>query len=173
MTEITDERLAEIEARAAAATRGPWEAEHLHPFCSTVRTPQRHRVAMKIHSGDTVHNIPNYGTRAMMLADADFIAAARTDVPALIAALRSERARAEAAEAAANAALRALERAAEGSDTILRTFRARVEALEAKLAALDTTSPPGYTRVANSTPGDDDAELRQAQAEQAQAGQVT
>lgn len=81
---MTPERLAEIEELANAATPGPWRHERL------------------LYSDGTPYNT-NYqcwrfvepaicglwdGTDGPESADADFIAAARTDVPALCATVR-------------------------------------------------------------------------------------
>lgn len=75
MTELTEERLQEIEARANAATWGPWEAL----------------------SDGTVMADSEEGPLGVFVADvnkltdAEFVADARTDIPALIAALREAR----------------------------------------------------------------------------------
>ena len=75
------DRLNEIEARANAATEGPWEAYRPNPayriyeICST--TPQG--------LDETLAEVSGYNASD----DADFIAHARTDVPALMAALRA------------------------------------------------------------------------------------
>ncbi|WP_430754636.1 hypothetical protein [Micrococcus luteus] len=63
-------RLNEIEARANAATEGPWEAS-------------MDRVE---HAGDSEYAVAYDVARE---EDAEFIAHARTDVPALVAALRA------------------------------------------------------------------------------------
>jgi hypothetical protein len=62
--------LGAIEARAAAATPGPWEAKRDGEGGSLVRMPD----------GDSA--------RVTGVDDAIFIANARTDVPALVAAVR-------------------------------------------------------------------------------------
>lgn len=74
MSAITD-RLDEIEARAAAATEGPWQAELSHGDDDSV----------PITSPGTDLDNP---VAAAAIDDALFIAAARTDVPALTKALR-------------------------------------------------------------------------------------
>ena len=72
------DRLNEIEARANAATEGPWEAYRPNPayriyeICST--TPQG--------LDETLAEVSGYD-------DAEFMAHARADVPALVAALRA------------------------------------------------------------------------------------
>ena len=93
MNELTDEELDAIQARAAAATPGPWEAfvegrDHLagDDF---------------IRTGGLNDDAPDmyvdlfYGARKMPAppADLDFIAAARQDIPRLIAEVRRLRAR--------------------------------------------------------------------------------
>ena len=116
---ITEERLAEIEARANAATQGPWEMrtdqdngqgsrEQLlasntgewkvcDSFCiwtppaATSRGKQRapneheHKYDPTVLAGDGWH-----GSGDLIISDEDaaFIAAARTDVPQLVAEIR-------------------------------------------------------------------------------------
>lgn len=75
----TSDRLDQIAARAGAATEGPWEKRTVIGW----------------------EKVVSYGTEAMIqlvaecrhdecdIADAEFIAHARTDVPALVAALRA------------------------------------------------------------------------------------
>ena len=71
---MTDEQLQEIQARCEAATAGPWHRE-----------------------GDAIAETDNYELGVVpYLPDAEFIAHARTDVPALVAALRELRAVARA-----------------------------------------------------------------------------
>lgn len=72
-------RLDEIEARANAATEGPWTAEYSGEQGNCVLPPgyRSTREAVAV-------------TRLLRArADAEFIAQARTDVPALVAALRA------------------------------------------------------------------------------------
>ena len=75
------DRLNEIEARANAATEGPWEAYRPNPayriyeICST--TPQG--------LDETLAEVSGYNASD----DAEFIAHARTDMPDLVAALRA------------------------------------------------------------------------------------
>lgn len=87
MSALTD-RLAEIEGRAGAATPGPWGVNS--------------EVGSNELCNYTVYGIPGVASatwtgddspafahcEGMSRADAEFIAAARTDVPALVAALR-------------------------------------------------------------------------------------
>ena len=71
---MTPERLAEIEARAEAATEGPWEAWD-------------RGIGFEVHvDGEALNSELRETFRQ---ADAEFIAASRTDVPALVAALRA------------------------------------------------------------------------------------
>jgi hypothetical protein len=89
MSELTPERLREIEARCEAATPGP-----LHCAGPCVRDEDDHDVLMincKPWSWE-----PNYGERSesQIYADAQFFAAAITDIPDLLAyvkKLRDER----------------------------------------------------------------------------------
>jgi hypothetical protein len=78
---MTLERLAEIEARTAAATEGPWHSEHVDGHGC-------------VHVGDYgwvtsgPHN-PEYDVDSVQgRDDAEFIAHARTDVVELIAEIR-------------------------------------------------------------------------------------
>ena len=73
------DRLNEIEARANAATKGPWHRYGTWPY--EVYAPREPDGGPYIASmtGDDGHNESN----------AEFIAHARTDVPALVAALRA------------------------------------------------------------------------------------
>ena len=74
MTEpMTPERLAEIEARAEAATEGPWEAWD-------------RGIGFEVHVNAECLNSEFRET--FRQADAEFIAAARTDVPDLLAEVR-------------------------------------------------------------------------------------
>ena len=68
------ERLDEVEARAAAATKGPWETTE-RPGCV-----RRASTSMTIALCGPAHGGPT---------DAEFIAATRQAVPALVAALRA------------------------------------------------------------------------------------
>lgn len=82
---LTDEELNEIEARAAAATPGPWHVDgrHEHERGGGIDFIES-EAGRQIVCGDS-------GAYPPVLTDADFIAAARTDVPRLVAALRAER----------------------------------------------------------------------------------
>lgn len=80
MSDLTD-RLDEIEARAEAATPGPWE---WHPYMSSGAT-----LAKPNHPGHEVNILKTTDDWPPVADDAEFIAHARTDVPALVAALRA------------------------------------------------------------------------------------
>ena len=79
------DRLAEIEALANAATEGPWTASG--PFIGAVNAPEEDDPIFAEVNGED-------DERAEL--DAEFIAHARTDVPALVAALRAVLAEADA-----------------------------------------------------------------------------
>lgn len=85
--EITAEELAEIAARADAATAGPWWAEY---FLDDLSWREGHH-AVLAREGDPIRvSAPDWETpEEQTRADAEFIAAARTDIPRLIAALRA------------------------------------------------------------------------------------
>ena len=76
------ERLAEIEARAAAATEGPWETFESGTLSAGC-------LGVDDSTGGMVLWHHDYGIVGGLDVDAEFIAAARTDVPALTAALRA------------------------------------------------------------------------------------
>ncbi len=80
---LTDQQLAEIEARCNAATPGPWHLESEDPAKGNIR-----------HEGQgwpisTMWSMRGHNTR---LNDASFIAHARTDLPALLGEVRRLRA---------------------------------------------------------------------------------
>lgn len=85
MTDLTD-RLDEIEARADAATEGPWRASILHGV--TYEDGSSSHVA-GIYPGSTSGPPPVFVTNSIDRRDAEFITHARTDVPALADALRA------------------------------------------------------------------------------------
>jgi hypothetical protein len=78
----SEERLVEIEQRCAAATPGPWEAGARHDY------EDQDEVS---GCGWDVDGPPEPSLRGMFSnrADAKFIAHARTDIPALLSALRA------------------------------------------------------------------------------------
>jgi hypothetical protein len=88
------ERLDEIEARANAATDGPWAARHRAGLDWLSQSPHvdndGHEPGSSVGLADAVD--PLWGSlwpSRNATADAEFIAHARTDVPALVAALRA------------------------------------------------------------------------------------
>lgn len=86
---LTEERLAEIKARADAATPGPWS-----PIIGmTAGDPREHPVICKVAVEFQVWSRPD-ATRPMdaQHKNTRFIANARTDVPALIAEIEQLRA---------------------------------------------------------------------------------
>ena len=87
------DRLAEIEARANAATEGPWEA------CCYDSGHSRFEMACSVITADVGDTIVQLDALLRLdnerhakddgRADAEFIARARQDVPALVSALRA------------------------------------------------------------------------------------
>lgn len=73
---MDDERLKEIEARAAAATPGPWEVNNAHGMCVIGDGGEEFVADMEGAMWQGKHE------------DASFIAAARTDIPDLVARVR-------------------------------------------------------------------------------------
>lgn len=80
-TPLEEGVLAEIEARAALATGGPWWADHERLAVCT--DDLRTLIYVLLDGSDSRTHHPRAS------ADAEFIAAARTDVPRLVAALRA------------------------------------------------------------------------------------
>jgi len=79
---MRDEQLDEIEARAKAATDGPWDTQ---AWGDWFPGQEDENLARSVSRGDD-ENILVGGPRAIW--DAAFIAAARTDVPELVAEVR-------------------------------------------------------------------------------------
>jgi hypothetical protein len=82
------DQLAAIEARTQAATDGPWEVDRNYPFSSDlvgIFAQDAKKYVLEV-AGQGEVNDPTTS------ADANFIAHARTDVPALIAMVREQRA---------------------------------------------------------------------------------
>lgn len=80
---MTDAELHEVEVRAKTATEGPWEHDQVESegrLSWTVEMPKR---PSNISEAEVFTS----------LADAEFIAHARADVPALVAEIRELRAR--------------------------------------------------------------------------------
>lgn len=103
---MTDDEIAAMKARAAAATPGPWEAQrgYLGP---KVRIAQEYAFEAEVNSQVWDCDDPQDGCmdeQAQWMADAEFIAHARADIPALLA----ERAALRAENAALREALRTL-----------------------------------------------------------------
>ena len=99
---MTDLDLDAIEARADAATDGPWVVKHEPAWeADNVQHPDVITVGAQMWEGDdepmTVCLVStDYEDDPVdVLLDAEFIAHARTDVPALVAALREARAEVE------------------------------------------------------------------------------
>jgi hypothetical protein len=86
---LSDERLAEIEKRCAAATPGPWEwpADHCDRFTVVAWSD-----GPRWGTPRDVTVQPEGRTYAQAEADAAFVARARTDVPDLVAEVRRLRA---------------------------------------------------------------------------------
>ena len=78
-------RLDEIEARANAATTGPWS----HCLDELRNRTAVHRIGSSEVNADVAFTYRDRGGRGPGMQDAEFIAHARADVPALVAALRA------------------------------------------------------------------------------------
>jgi len=80
---ITKERLAEIKARCEAATRAPWDVVEIHP--------KHYHVSAALDE-------PPVAEVEYIIQDAEFVAHARSDVPALLAEVERLRGLIKAAE---------------------------------------------------------------------------
>jgi hypothetical protein len=87
------EQIAEIESRAAAATPGPWATDEDIGGCVAAEHPD-----FRSYWTDVIC-ITRDSVTKRKVANAVFIAHARTDIPALIAALRAAQARVSELEA--------------------------------------------------------------------------
>ena len=74
---MTDEQLAAIRARADAATPGPWKAFKNYDDYNTIRPESA-------QDCEHIFNCEMYGGTPPGDADAEFIASARKDIPALL-----------------------------------------------------------------------------------------
>ena len=92
-----------IEARAEAATPGPWHTQVTTACFDVIQGGDRHTdnryISMMGVDSDPDGDFRDYSESN---ADADFIAYARTDIPALVAELRAAREVVEAAQANAD-----------------------------------------------------------------------
>lgn len=84
---MTEQELAAIEARATAATPGPWTASHRHVH-GTPDNDEQSGLGLEIEGPPQASGRGQFARGA----DATFIAAAREDVPALVAEVRRLRA---------------------------------------------------------------------------------
>lgn len=97
------EQLAEIEARANRATPGPWQRDGCNGgefYCVLAKNPG--------HLSDLLCTMRG---RSSEVADSDFIAHARTDIPLLIAALRERESEIESLRAECESLNRQIENA--------------------------------------------------------------
>jgi hypothetical protein len=105
--DVTEDELKAIEELIEATTVGPWGEDDCTVFCRPLAEARTEAVMAKIegrpHDEDALKLDAFVATTMQRFAESDadarFIAAARTAVPSLIAALRAERRRAEVAEA--------------------------------------------------------------------------
>ena len=122
------DRLDEIQARADAATDGPWEARHRAGLDWLSQSPHvdndGHEPGSSVGLADAVD--PLWGSlwpSRNANADAEFIAHARADVPALVAALRAVLDACSTYEKT-----QAIYRIEMGQREIIRVVRAEIEA---------------------------------------------
>lgn len=81
-----NDHLAEIEARARAATPGPWKTDEAYPD-TFIWGPNQAMVCDHEYETGAIR-MRGLGANLPIPANADFIAHARTDIPQLVAALR-------------------------------------------------------------------------------------
>ena len=91
---MTDAELNEIEARANAATKGPWFVGQAVPGLESVSRPDRRN----IYCGDC--SDVTSAAANIRIEDAEFIAHARSDIPLLLAEIKLLRKVVQAAEPA-------------------------------------------------------------------------
>ena len=94
---MTEQKLEAISARAEAATPGPWETVECRSTPAGVSWTKEaticaRRIRVASLKREIEGDVGSAGFPSLMI-DAKFIAAARTDVPALIAALREANAK--------------------------------------------------------------------------------
>jgi hypothetical protein len=121
MPGLTEDDLKAIEKRANAASPGPWEAKRFGP-CNCGECPEH----VNVFAGS--HQWPNINP-----PEAEFIAAAREDVPALIAEIRRLRAELVTMGELARAACERAKLAEDGGVTIQIEVK-RLRALCARAA---------------------------------------
>mgnify|MGYP000119516085 CR=1 FL=1 len=142
---LTEDELRAIEARAEAATPGPWKATRSLPAeGADVWWLTAGQGNGEVELGSLQGGYPHERFERRS-ANAAFIAAARADVPALAAALREAQARALAAEKAAGEMRAALTKI--GGECLTRqTGRTEGEALDAIAQLVDCTLDPATLR---------------------------
>lgn len=84
---VTDERLAAIEARVAAAKRAPWQAFRFPGGCFAGRPIRGEYLLFVSWDGESGAGVA-YSDGSLDEGDAEFIAHARQDVPALVREVR-------------------------------------------------------------------------------------
>jgi hypothetical protein len=135
---LPDEQLAEIEARANAATEPPWFAEQ---DWAMRNIPGIHHAVVKKDGRrlNTIAITGEMGEHEASALDSAFIAAARTDVPALLAHIRAQAA--ELAQLRATLVQRWAARYEDGSVTGSPDWASREEA-EQVIAGSVHVPPP-------------------------------
>jgi hypothetical protein len=92
---MTDERLAEIETRALAATNGPWRVDHeswKEVNDITVWYGEGDEAQCVCNMGAAITAVDNRAEAEVSYANGTFVAHAREDVPALLSEVRRLRA---------------------------------------------------------------------------------
>lgn len=157
-------RLKEIEERCEKAAPEPWCSHDPGMYCGYACTPdgcyENHDSPVRQLEGPhTEWPEPNGGPvddgtlQCFTIADADFIAHARSDIPYLISELRASLARAERAEALVREAREMLDNGRECDDCgpSVTDLKRRIDA--ALQAARDTDSPKTNRRNSGTTEG--------------------
>ena len=149
-----------IEARAAAATLGPWiayrPAEYRHDYRIATTAPEMNR-NREWYVGRLTRSHENEAHPS--LHDAEFIAAARSDVPALVALARAQSAEIATLRAAYATDLDGLRAELRRADDERATWRERIERLQRETLRLRSLIPAVAFIRCPSCGTDRDAEL--------------
>ncbi len=95
---MSEEELRRLEQLAAAASGGPWSHDLDGPDPDGAIEALNGGLVASVHYYANVNTVARMGGRTFSHDDARFIAASRDALPALVAAVRAERARADEAE---------------------------------------------------------------------------
>jgi hypothetical protein len=126
-TPVNDQRLDEILGRANAATPGPWCNDSWEIYQGAEYEP-----GISVWIGETCRA----GSMDQDRADAEFVAAARSDVPALVAEVQSLHTEVDKLKRSASSAEEDYRRVVRGASQIEAGLRARVDEMRKRIAEL-------------------------------------